>query len=365
MINKSFRTEFILGTLSRLVRSAIITTILYALALVAGYYFVTRVIIWQPSALYWNLKELEQYATILIPLFWFFLILVIIFVQWTRTVGYIEDIAKASSKLVLPEEEPIKLPVQLRSIEDSMNQIKRTALKNEQAAKEAEQRKNDLVVNLAHDIRTPLASVIGYLNLLEEAADMPQEQRAKYIGITLDKAYRLEQLIEEFFEITRFNLSSIVLNKGKINLSYMLAQIADEFYPMLAPGEKQVVVHVPGELILWGDADKLSRVFNNILKNAIAYSYDKSVIDITAYAGKGEVIVQFVNSGDPIPQQKLETIFERFYRLDSARSSQTGGAGLGLAIAKEIVAAHGGTISAQSEDGKTIFTVLLPMGYAE
>ncbi len=335
MTDKPFRTEFMLSTISKFVRSAIIATISYALAMVAGYYIITQVMVWQPTALYWSLKELQKYAIIIVPIFWFFLILIIIFVQWAKTVGYIED---------------------------SLNQIKRTALKNEQAAKEAEQRKNDLVVNLAHDIRTPLASVIGYLSLLEEAADMPGEQRVKYIGITLEKAYRLEQLIEEFFEITRFNLSSVVLNKGKINLSYMLAQIADEFYPMLAPGEKQVTVHAPEELILWGDADKLSRVFNNILKNAVAYSYDKSIIEITADTGKGEVILQFVNSGDPIPVQKLETIFERFYRLDASRSSKTGGVGLGLAIAKEIVTAHGGTISAQSEGDKTTFTVVLPIG---
>ncbi len=362
MTKRSFRSEFMLSTISRFIRNVTIATIGYVLALVGGYYFAKRVIIWQPTSLYWKLKIFEEYLYILVPLFWFCLILLINFIQWIRTVSYIEDIAKASSKLVTPEEEPIKLPLPLRSIEDSMNQIKRTALKNERAAKEAEQRKNDLVVNLAHDIRTPLASVIGYLNLLDEASDMPEDQRTKYIGITLEKAYRLEQLIEEFFEITRFNLSSIVLNKGKINLSYMLAQIADEFFPMLAPGEKQVQVHAPEELILWGDADKLSRVFNNILKNAIAYSYDKSIIDITATAGDGQVILKFVNSGDPIPAQKLETIFERFYRLDSSRSSQTGGAGLGLAIAKEIVVAHKGSITAESEAGKTTFTVVLPQG---
>jgi two-component system sensor histidine kinase VanS len=207
--------------------------------------------------------------------------------------------------------------------------------------------------------------VIGYLSLLDEAPDLPAEQRAKYTAITLEKAYRLEQLVNEFFEITRFNLSSIVLNKGKINLPLMLRQMADEFYPTMAPQNKRAAVHAPDNLVLWGDADKLARVFNNILKNGIAYSYDGSTINITASAQGKDVIIKFTNSGDPIPQQKLETIFERFFRLDAARSSKTGGAGLGLAIAKEIVTAHGGTITAQSEESKTTFTVVLPTGDLE
>ena len=171
---------------------------------------------------------------------------------------------------------------------------------------------------------------------------MPAEQKAKYTGIALNKAYRLEELIGEFFDITRFNLQSIVLNKGKIKLTYMLRQMADEFYPLLTPHGKQIAVNAPEDLILVGDADKLARVFNNILKNAISYSCERSVIEISAFQQGNNVVVAFTNQGDPIPAQKLETIFEKFYRLDSARSTNTGGAGLGMAIAKEIVAAHDG-----------------------
>ena len=155
----------------------------------------------------------------------------------------------------------------------------------------AEQRKNDLVVYLAHDIKTPLTSVIGYLNLLDEAPDMPAEQKAKYVGITLKKAYRLEQLINEFFEITRYNLQSIVLDQSDINLSYMLMQMADEFYPMLAPQHKAAQVDAPEDLIIHGDADKLARVFNNIFKNAIAYSYENTTIHIRARREEDQVLI--------------------------------------------------------------------------
>ena len=141
----------------------------------------------------------------------------------------------------------------------------------------------------------------------------------------------------------------------------MLRQLADEFYPMLTPQEKQMVIQVPDDLILIGDADKLARVFNNIMKNAIAYSYEKSIIDVTAIIQADKVLVTFTNQGDPIPARRLETIFEKFYRLDSARSTNTGGAGLGLAIAQEIILAHDGTIIAESSLEHTTFTVKLPL----
>lgn len=273
---------------------------------------------------------------------------------------YFDEISAGMDKLVEESDDEIILLPELDFMEKKLNQIKRNLEKQKKAAFDAEQRKNDLVVYLAHDIKTPLTSVIGYLSLLDEAPDMPPKQRAKYVGITLEKAYRLEQLINEFFEITRFNLQTIVLNKEKINLPVMLRQMADEFYPMLISQGKQVSVNVPEDLTLWGDADKLARVFNNILKNAIAYSYENSVIDICAREQEKNVIITFTDRGDPIPKEKLETIFEKFFRLDASRSTHTGGAGLGLAIAKEIVKAHEGDISVQSTPEETVFTVMLP-----
>jgi len=295
-------------------------------------------------------------------LFFVALIFLVIFFRFLISwfTKYFDEISTGMDKLTEESDDEIILSPELDFMENKLNQIKGNLEKQKKAALDAEQRKNDLVVYLAHDIKTPLTSIIGYLSLLKEAPDMPPEQKAKYVGITLDKAYRLEQLINEFFEITRFNLQTIVLNKEKLNLSFMLQQMADEFYPVLAPQEKQVSVNVPEGLTLWGDADKLARVFNNILKNAIAYSYENSVIDISSKQQDKYIIITFTNQGNPIPQAKLETIFEKFYRLDSARSTNTGGAGLGLAIAKEIVNAHDGTISVESNAENTTFTIKLP-----
>jgi two-component system sensor histidine kinase VanS len=261
----------------------------------------------------------------------------------------------------LSEEQPyrIQMSPELGFVEAKLNQVRDKLEKRAKIVQEAEQRKNDLVLYLAHDIKTPLTSVIGYLNLVEENPDMPPEQKAKYLHITLDKACRLEELINEFFEITRYNLQTVPLKKESIDLYYMLLQMADEAYPQLSVKGKEVVLHVPEEMMIYGDSDKLARVFNNVLKNAIAYSGSGGIIDISAEVRRTEAIIRFKNEGS-IRQDRLKLIFEKFYRLDDARSSATGGAGLGLAIAQDIIRLHGGAIAADSSQTHTVFTITLP-----
>lgn len=245
-------------------------------------------------------------------------------------------------------------------LESELNYQKLERIKRKEREQLEAQKKADLITYLAHDIKTPLASVIGYLNLLSETTDMPEELRKKYTGITLEKAERLEELINEFFDITRFNLSTIPLELERIDLSFMLAQLADESYPLLKAGGRWASVETEGELYILGDPDKLARVFQNILKNAIAYSYENSEIAIRAIKEGEWVRIAFSNRGKVIPKQKLDMIFEKFYRLDASRSTKTGGAGLGLAIAKEIVTEHKGTIQVESSEEHTVFTICLP-----
>lgn len=282
------------------------------------------------------------------------------FYERYRRIKDITFIKDAMESFMISNSDNITLPAKYSEIETQLVKLKAINQKHQQLVQTEMQRKNDLITYLAHDLKTPLASVIGYLSLLDEVPEMPIEQKSKYTSIALTKANRLEELINEFFEITRFNLQSIVLNKGKIKLAFMLQQLVDEFFPMLEPQGKQVVIDAPDDLILVGDADKLARVFNNILKNAIVYSHENSVINISTAKDGDSITVTFINRGEPIPAQRLDTIFDKFYRLDSARSSNTGGAGLGLAIAKEIIAAHNGTITAESNIEHTIFTVRIP-----
>lgn len=253
-------------------------------------------------------------------------------------------------------------PKEYAEVAAQMTQIKATMQSHEQALKDEESRKNDLIVYLAHDLKTPLTAVIGYLSLLEEAPDMPAAQRARYVHITLDKALRLEKLISEFFEITRYNLQELVLEPERIDLNYMLVQMADEFYPILQAHGNKAVLQLEENLTLYADPDKLARVFHNILKNAVVYSYPDTPVIISAAAEGETVRVTFENRGRTIPEAKLDIIFEKFFRLDEARATGTGGAGLGLAIARDIVTQHGGTITAKSADERTVFAVTLPVG---
>lgn len=245
-------------------------------------------------------------------------------------------------------------------VEGAINRVRNRERQVADALRDEARRKDDLVTYLAHDLKTPLASVVGYLSLLEEAPDLPVEQRARFTGIALDKAHRLDALIEEFFDITRFDFHDIVLTRGYVDLALLLAQVADEFYPILTEQGKSVEVEATASLIALIDGDKMARVFNNVMKNAIAYSYEGSTIRIFAEQTPDSVVVRFENQGDPIPAPKLGMIFEKFYRLDAARATNRGGAGLGLAIAKEIVSAHGGTISCASTPEATVFTIELP-----
>lgn len=269
------------------------------------------------------------------------------------------ELADAMQEFVRTQKVP-ELPEKYAKIQKQMEQIQQMERHNRELAQTEAQRKNDLVTYLAHDLKTPLASVVGYLCLLDEAPDMPEAQKEKYTGIALQKAYRLDDLINEFFDITRFNLQTIELQKVRFDLAMLLRQLADEFYPMLTQKGITAAVQVPETLALAGDPDKLARVFNNILKNAVAYSYENSEICMTAEKEDNHIVVSVISHGEVIPLQKLDMIFEKFYRLDSSRSTHTGGAGLGLAIAKKIVTAHGGKIHAESSEEQTAFTVELP-----
>lgn len=287
-----------------------------------------------------------------------FLILLRITISWfTRYF----DLVNQGIDALLDDKSEIHLPPEMSATEQKLNAVKQTLIQRTLEAQLAEQRKNDLVMYLAHDIRTPLTSVIGYLNLLEEVPDMPNKQRTNYVHITLDKAYRLEKMVNEFFEITRYNLQHITLVKDTIDLYYMLVQLSDELSPILSTNGNTVTLNVDENLTVYADSEKLARVFSNIIKNAAAYSYPNTEIIISAETNDKWVILSFQNKGRTLPKEKLSAIFEKFYRLDEARSSITGGTGLGLAVAKEIITLHGGAITAESRNDTITFTISLPM----
>ncbi|MHB9942789.1 sensor histidine kinase [Clostridium sporogenes] len=247
---------------------------------------------------------------------------------------------------------------ELRPIDVEIKSILNEKSRIEQEKEMEIQKKNDLVTYLAHDLKTPLTAIIGYLSILEES-EVPEKIQKDYLKKVLDKAYHLEELTNQFFDITRFNLQEIPLNKTEIDGEFFLQQITDEFYPLCIPKKLQIDLNVSSNFKIYGDGSLLARVLNNIIKNAISYSNKNSVIKITGKE-EGEITsITVENHGDVISNQELELIFQKFYRRDKARS-QSSGSGLGLAIAKEIVERHGGTLKAESVNGHTTFSIHLP-----
>lgn len=288
---------------------------------------------------------------------WLFITIIFAIRMWL----YLREVVATAENMALHTEVPVCMSAPLKEIQDELNEVREMVVHNNRLAKEAEQRKNDLIVYLAHDLKTPLTSVIGYLTILKEEPELSAEFRARYTGIAYDKALRLEQLINEFFDITRFNLTTIELQKQTINLSRMLEQITSEFLPILSEKKLAFDLKIEPDISLCCDPNKLERVWDNLIRNAIFYCYENTQIMITLNVCPGNAVVTIENAGQTIGKEKLERIFEQFFRLDEARSSSTGGAGLGLAIAKEIVELHGGTILAESENEKICFQVILPL----
>ena len=308
--------------------------------------------------LYWRI--LGNNKTFFMMIGFLALFALFFYIALSKMITYLEDVEKEIGKLVSRSTEPIHLITELEPIETKLNNIKYTLERQEREVQESEQRKNDLVVFLAHDLKTPLTSIVAYLSMLQSHPELSEAERSKYTGISLEKAIRLGKLIEEFFEITKFNAQDIVLEKTELNLSRMLEQIADEMYGVFQEKRLECQVEAAEDVIVPADPDKLARVFDNLMQNAVAYCDRETTIHIQVSQDKDNAKIVFINEGPKIANDKLQHIFEKFFRADNSRSSETGGAGLGLAIAREIVELHGGQIQAQSDDHETRFIVSLP-----
>lgn len=273
---------------------------------------------------------------------------------------WLDQVGKATRQVVGKSGETITLPRVLAPVEEDLRSIQLQLQAREEETREAEGRKKDLIAFLAHDLKTPLTSVVGYLTLLRDEPDLDVEQRCKYTGIALEKAQRLQELLGEFFDITRMDLGGGLADGEPIQLTVLLEQLADEFYPLFTEKDLNCRTEIERQLVVLGEPDKLARVFDNVLKNAVSYSTPGGEVAVTAVSAGGRIRVTITNQGLEIPERELSRIFQKFYRLDEARSTRTGGAGLGLAIAKEIVEVHGGSIRAESNGSSVSFVIILP-----
>ena len=275
---------------------------------------------------------------------------IVIYRFMSKHVNDIQEVYNALDLILKEDNETIKMPSEMNQFSDKINEIKYDYILTKKNEREAEQKKNDLIVYMAHDLKTPLTSIIGYLTLLKDEKQISKELQEKYIKIALDKALRVEDLTNQFFDITRYNLQKMPINKQEMNLVYLLKQVIDECYPMLEKRNLKCDLKSVDKVMYVGDGDKLARAFDNLLKNAINYSYENTTIEIQLEEKEGKISIVFRNKGDKIPQYKLDKLFEKFYRGDDARTSSTGGAGLGLAITKQIIELHQGKIYVKNDN---------------
>ena len=223
-----------------------------------------------------------------------------------------------------------------------------------------EKSKNEMITNIAHDLRTPLTSILGYLDLINKR-ELTENTKKEYLKIVYEKSKKLQDLIESLFSFTKTNSSKLVLKIDKIDIIKLLCQLMEEFYPNFE--DKGITCSVNTNIdsyVIDGDGTLLARLFDNLINNAVKYGADGKRIDVKIIAENNIVKIAVINYGKVIPQDELPLIFDKFYRVDQARNSGTGGTGLGLAIAKNITELHHGVIEVTSDLGGTVFSVTLP-----
>lgn len=355
---RSFRFQVIrLFGLSMLLSAG--TTFLIYLALQQYYHTLYR-----EDPMYEVREAIREIGDINVFLLLFFPISFFYFYLLTRRyVAYFREISRGINQLAGGD---FSYRVNIQSndeIGDIARDINLASEKLQQAVERgdfAENSKEQLVLNLAHDLRTPLTSVIGYLDLILRDKDLTADQIKHYMTIAYTKSQRLEKLIDELFEITRMNYGKLRINRKPLDLSELLTQLTEEMYPVFEKSKLTARLEAAPQLMTSGDGDLLARVFENLLSNAVRYGKDGEYIDIRGRMEEDQVVIQVINYGDSIPPDELPHVFDMFFTGDRARTHQEGSTGLGLFIARNIVEQHEGSISVQSDLIRTEFEVRLP-----
>ncbi|MCT4594405.1 MAG: HAMP domain-containing histidine kinase [Anaeromicrobium sp.] len=283
-----------------------------------------------------------------------------------KAVSYIEEISSGLMEIAkgdLDYKVPVRGGNELSLLAQNINHMESELKIKIAKEREAEITKNQLITNVSHDLRTPLTSIIGYLNLVKDGKYSTEEELKEYSTIAFNRAEKLKVLIDDLFEYTKLTNKGIDLNESSIRLNGMLKQLVDEMIVMADDNNVTLSLHVPNEpVIVKLDGDKMVRVFENLISNSIKYSMKPSIVHIKLYNHMDHVLLSVTNKADTIDPSELTKIFDRFYRLEKSRNSSKGGSGLGLSICKSIVKLHGGNIWAESKNQYVTFNIKLPKG---
>ncbi|BFH64154.1 sensor histidine kinase [Paenibacillus azoreducens] len=355
----SFRTRMILLLMLSMLASGGITYVLYK---ILQFYYRSEVLFENPLTriryFMRDIGDVNAFLIIFIPL------AILFFFLFTRSYArYFKEISKGIHHLAEGEfsnHVRISSKDEFGAIGADINQAMQKLQEAIERGDYAESSKDQLILNLAHDLRTPLTSVIGYLDFILQDDQLTPEQKQHYTTIAYQKSKRLENLIEELFEIARMNYGRLQLDKKTFDLSELLMQLNEELYPVFEKNNLESRLQLARFLNINGDGELLARVFENLLTNAVRYGSDGQYIDIHGFNDGENVVVQVINYGDYIDPEELPHIFDMFYTGDKARTHRQGSTGIGLFITKNIVEQHEGAVSAQSSPVRTVFEVRLP-----
>ncbi|MCM3001159.1 ATP-binding protein [Paenibacillus cellulositrophicus] len=276
---------------------------------------------------------------------------------------YLEEISYGLAEIAkghFDYEIPVRENHELGRIADSINQMSAQLNRSIQEERNAEKTKNDLITGVSHDLRTPLTSILGFLEIIDKDRYADEVELRYYMNIAYEKSLSLKKLIDDLFEYTRIN-NGMPLHLRKLDVTGLIRQLAEEFVPSLEQANMTLQIHAPEQpVIIQADGDHLVRAYENLISNAIKYGSSGKYIDVYIEKEEAFVRIRVCNYGEPIPKRDLPYIFERFYRVEQSRSKATGGTGLGLAITKSIIDVHGGDISVESSTNQTVFETRLP-----
>lgn len=278
-------------------------------------------------------------------------------------IKYVKEIAKGIRKIAdgdLGAQIEVKGNDELSYIATSLNEMTMKIEQLMEKERDAEKTKNELITNVAHDLRTPLTSIIGYMEFLAIGNKLEEETKQKYIHLVYIKAKRLEKLIEDLFSFTKLNYGKIAMKIGKVDIIMLINQLLEDFYPSFADKNLEYELSTTdASIVIDADGNLLARLFDNLINNAIKYGAEGKVIRVVIKKESEQVIVKVINYGFVIPKEELNNIFNKFYRVEHSRSENTGGTGLGLAIVQNIVKMHQGKVTVKSSLDGTEFEVRL------
>lgn len=220
--------------------------------------------------------------------------------------------------------------------------------------------RQEFLSNVSHELRTPLTSIMAFVETLESGAKEDPESCQRFLSIIRKNASRMHTLIDDILDLTAIEAGNVQLRATEVNLHELVDDVCASLPNQASAHKVSLRNEVPAGTVVYADAARLEQMLTNLIDNGIKFSRENGTVSISYRSGtRDQILIQ--DNGDGIPAQHLERLFERFYRVDRARSRQMGGTGLGLAIVKHLALLHGGEVTVESELGKgSTFTIHLP-----